>query len=85
MARFRASKPVEAASHAAASERARSIRFYQDSTGTRRVSIDAPGIAAVSAPIADPMAFVIIAANELGLEAEAQDDGTVIVSIPPGS
>ncbi len=62
-----------------------SITYYTTADGERRIRIDAPGIAAVSAPVGDPLAFVTVAANELGLEADDSVDGQITVSVPPGA
>jgi hypothetical protein len=62
------------------------ISFYTGKKGEPRISVDAPGVAAVSAPVGDPMNFVTVAANQLGLEV---DDSTlpdsIVVSVPAGA
>jgi hypothetical protein len=60
------------------------ITFQQTPAGYR-IRLDAPGVAAVSAPVPDPMTFIVIAANQLGLEADDSVDGQVTISVPPGA
>ena len=53
---------------------------FVNERGEYRVRVDAPGVAAVSAPIEDRMAFVILAARELGLTVDTTDPDHVIVA-----
>jgi hypothetical protein len=62
------------------------INFYTGKNDELRISVDAPGVAAVSAPVGDPIEFIRTAANQLGLEV---DDSTlpdsIVVSVPAGA
>lgn len=62
----------------------RTITFPQTGTGYR-IRINVPGISDLSAPIDDPMTFIVVAANALGLEADDSVEGQVTISIPPGA
>lgn len=61
-------------------------RFYRDGDGDLRVSVDAPGVAAVSAPITDPLGFIVELCDVADLEydEDALPD-QVVISTPPGS
>lgn len=61
-------------------------RFYRDDNGELRVSTDAPGVSAVSAPIDDPMLAIIdlCDAADLEYDEDALPD-KVVISWPPGS
>lgn len=61
-------------------------RFYRDDNGELRVSTDAPGVSAVSAPIDDPMLFIVdlCDAADLEYDEDALPD-RVVISRPPGS
>jgi len=62
------------------------VAFYTGKNGEYRVSVDAPGVAAVSAPVGDPMSFVTVAANQLGLEVDDSNaPDSIVVSVPPGA
>lgn len=64
----------------------RVIAFYTGEKGEPRIKIVAEGIDDLSAPIGDPMSFLTVAANQLGLEV---DDSTlpdsIVVSVPAGA
>lgn len=57
--------------------------------GEYRVRVDAPGERAVSAPIPDPLRFIIDAADDLDLEVDDSQNvdglGPVTISVPPGA
>lgn len=61
----------------------RTIVFYDDEDGGHHVRVDAPGERAVSAPIDDPIAFLVEAASDLGLEVDdsANTDGRGPITI----
>jgi hypothetical protein len=51
-----------------------------------RISVDAPGVAAVSAPVGDPMEFIRVFASQADLEYDdAQLPDSIVISVPPGS
>ena len=65
------------------------VTFYTDDDGEYRVKVDAPGVAAGSAPIPDPVAFIVEAANELGLEVDdsqnTDGEGPITITVPAGA
>lgn len=65
------------------------ITFYRGKNDEYRLSIDRPGIAAVSAEITDPVAFLTVAANQLGLEVDDSQNvdglGPITITVPPGA
>jgi hypothetical protein len=62
------------------------IAFVVGADDELRISVDAPGIAAVSAPVGDPMEFIRAFAFNAGLEYDdAQLPDSIVISIPPGS
>lgn len=62
----------------------RNIVFTEDDDGYR-IKIEAPGISDLSAPIHDPVAFIVDAAGELGLEVDDSQNvdgrGPVTISV----
>jgi hypothetical protein len=62
------------------------IAFVVGKDGELRVSVDAPGVAAVSAPVGDPLEFIRAFAQNADLEYDdAQLPDSIVISIPPGS
>lgn len=61
-------------------------RFYRDDNGELRVSTDAPGVSAVSAPITDPLQLIVdlCDAADLEYDEDALPD-KVVISVPPGA
>jgi hypothetical protein len=60
----------------------RAARFYTSASGEQRVSVDAPGVAAVSAPVGDPLVFLAEAARSLGLVVDDTSPGVVTIATP---
>jgi hypothetical protein len=62
------------------------IAFIIGKDDELRISVDAPGVAAVSAPVGDPMEFIRTFAFQADLEYDdAQLPDSIVISIPPGS
>lgn len=65
------------------------ITFYRGKDDELRISVDAPGVAAVSAPIGDPLAFIVTAASQMDLEVDESESvdgkGPVTIGVPPGA
>jgi hypothetical protein len=62
------------------------IAFIIGKDDELRISVDAPGVAAVSAPVGDPMEFVRVFASQADLEYDdAQLPDSIVISVPPGS
>jgi hypothetical protein len=64
------------------------VAFYTAADGTPHIRVDAPGVAAVSAPVGDPMQFIVTAASQLDLEVDDSQNadglGPITISVPPG-
>jgi hypothetical protein len=62
------------------------IAFIIGKDDELRISVDAPGVAAVSAPVGDPMEFIRVFASQADLEYDdAQLPDSIVISVPPGS
>jgi hypothetical protein len=62
------------------------IAFITGKDDELRISVDAPGVAAVSAPVGDPMEFIRVFASQAQLEYDdAQLPDSIVISVPPGS
>lgn len=65
------------------------ITFYRGKDDEYRVSVDEGGGVAVSAPISDPLAFIVTAAEQLDLEVDDSENadglGPVTIGVPPGA
>jgi hypothetical protein len=62
------------------------IAFIIGKDDELRISVDAPGVAAVSAPVGDPMEFIRVFASQAQLEYDdAQLPDSIVISVPPGS
>jgi hypothetical protein len=60
------------------------IAFIIGKDDELRISVDAPGVAAVSAPVGDPMEFIRVFASQAQLEYDdAQLPDSIVISVPP--
>lgn len=62
------------------------VAFITGANGELRISVDAPGERAVSAPVGDPIAFLLTFASQADLEVDDSQNvdgrGPVTVSVP---
>jgi hypothetical protein len=59
------------------------IAFIIGKDDELRISVDAPGVAAVSAPVGDPMEFIRVFASQAQLEYDdAQLTDSIVISVP---